>query len=99
LVQFQATTADFLATGSAINGTLLDFNIDVTNIAIRAIGTAGPNAVGTLFIDNVTNAANTILTLDVDGNGLFSAGDIQVVLTGQAYTGATGSIVGGNFLL
>lgn len=94
-VTFSATTAD-LVTGSA-TGTLLDFNTDVTAIAMRAIGSVGTNVAGQIFIDSTTSAGNTIITLDVDGNGVYGTGDVQIVITGQTYTGATGAIVGGNF--
>nr|WP_315484493.1 SwmB domain-containing protein [uncultured Undibacterium sp.] len=99
LIQFLATTANFL-TGSQVNGTLLDFNAAITNIAAaRKIGSVGPNAAGTLFIDTTNGGADTVMTLDVDGNGLFSAGDIQIYITGQAYTGGSATIVNGNVFL
>lgn len=95
-ISFNATTKD-LATGSA-TGTLLDFTTDITAIQQFAVGTAGKTAIaGGIWISN--NAADTTFTLDVDGNGVYGAGDIQVVLVGQIYTGATATIVGGNLQL
>lgn len=93
-INFAATTAN-LVTASA-TGTLLDFSGDVTAIAVRAVGAAGVNVAGQVIIDNATAAANTAILWDVDGNGTYSTGDVEINLVGQAYTGATASIVSGN---
>lgn len=98
-ITFSATTANFL-TGSTTNGTLLDFSGDVTAIQIRGVGTAGANTAGQVIIDNTVNGgADTQIVWDANGDGNFGVGDIKIYLTGQAYTGSTATISGGNLYL
>jgi len=92
-ISVAATTANFKV------GDIFDFAANVTAIVTGAAnGTLGvANAVGQLFVDSVTNGANTILTFDADGSRTFSAGDVQITIVGNIITG--GVDANGNFLV
>ena len=91
-ISVAATTANFAV------GTIFDFAADVTGVitgqANGTLGVAGGN--GQVFVDSVTNAANTIITFDADGSRTFTTGDVQITIVGNVITGG---ISGGNFVV
>lgn len=86
------TTANF-----AVND-VFDFVGAVTGIVNgQANGTNGiANGVGQVFVDSVTNAANTIITFDADGSRTFTTGDTQIVIVGNVLTAG---VTGGNLVI
>lgn len=103
IINVQATTADFGTNqnGAGAGGTILDFTNDVTVLQLsRTIGSAGPNSAGQLFIQQGPTAADTAIYFDVNGDGNFGVGDIQIVIIGQTVAQfANASIANGNVVL
>lgn len=96
------TTASASVTTTGANfkaGDIFDFASNVTSVITgQANGTLGvAGAVGQVFVDSVTNVANTIITFDADGSRTFSAGDVQITIVGNVVTG--GIDASGNFLI
>lgn len=91
-VTFAATPAD-LKTGD-----VLDFNLDVSSIKVGA-GNAPNQFVVLGGASAGLTAADTVFMFDVNGDGNFSLGDIQITLTGQVVGVAALSIVAGNIVL
>ena len=76
---FAATTAKLSAND------VFDFATNVTSIITGAAnGTNGvAGAAGQLFVDTTTLTGGTIVTFDADGSRTFSAGDVQITITGN----------------
>lgn len=84
-LNFAATTADLAS------GDVFDFNLDVVGI-----GATGASVARQVI---VTAGANTTLLFDVDGNNIYSVGDIQITLVGQNIAAGAFNIVSGNLVI
>ena len=76
----------FAATAANLNANdVFDFATNVTSVITGAAnGTNGvAGAAGQLFVDTTTLAGGTIVTFDADGSRTFSAGDVQITITGN----------------